>query len=222
MKGRFFDNENPNSVAAKLRRRRFQIFLNMLKDSEGPVTVLDIGGSQQYWDIMLANVLGGPKIHINLLNIEPVEAASPQYTSLAGDGRSLPGFQNKQFDIVFSNSTIEHVGEYADQGSMAAEVRRLGIRYYVQTPNRYFPLEPHSLFPFFQYLPVTTRIWMVKHFNLGWYAKYPDNQKAVLEIIHTRLMTKAELMSLFPEAKIYEEKLYGLVKSLVAYTPTQM
>jgi len=194
----------------------------MLKDSEGPVNVLDIGGSQQYWDIMLTNVMGGLKIHITLLNIEPVKVTSPQYTSMTGDGRSLPGFQNKQFDIVFSNSTIEHVGDYSDQGSMAAEVRRLGKRYYIQTPNRFFPLEPHTLFPFFQFLPARTRIWMVKHFNLGWYAKYPDNNKAVLDVIHTRLITKAELMRLFPKAEIYEEKLYGLVKSFVAYTPTQI
>lgn len=54
-------------------------------------------------------------------------------------------FQDNEFDAVFSNSVIEHVGDYEAQRQMANEIMRVGKRYFVQTPNFYFPIEPHIL-----------------------------------------------------------------------------
>ncbi|HWS70973.1 MAG TPA: class I SAM-dependent methyltransferase, partial [Thermoanaerobaculia bacterium] len=64
-----------------------------------------------------------------------------------------------------SNSVLEHV---ADMPAMAREIRRVGRRWYVQTPNRWFPVEPHFLVPFFQFLPIATRAWLLTRFDLGW------------------------------------------------------
>jgi hypothetical protein len=108
---------------------------------------------------------------------------------------------------------------FADQQRMANEVRRVGRRYYIQTPNRYFPIKPHFLFPLFQFLPITWRVWLVQHFNLGWYSRIPDYRRALAEVTSIRLLSKAELLQLFPEATIFEEKFFGLVKSFVAYIP---
>jgi hypothetical protein len=60
----------------------------------------------------------------------------------------MPQYRDKEFDIAFSNSVIEHVGNDLRIRQMADEVRRVG-RNYLQTPNYYFPLEPHFFFPFF-------------------------------------------------------------------------
>jgi hypothetical protein len=100
---------------------------------------------------------------------------------------------------------------------MAREVRRVGKRYFVQTPNRYFPLEPHFLFPLFQFLPLKIRTGLLQNFNLGWFAKEPDVQKARKIVESVRLLNKHEFVAMFPDASIYEEKIFGLTKSFVAY-----
>lgn len=215
----FADNTNERSVATRLRRQRFQILLDMIRYSGSPIHILDIGGRPDYWEMMLASQSLKADPHITLLNTETYAVSRPNFTALVGDGRTMPQFADQQFDIVFSNSTIEHVGDFADQQRMANEVRRIGRRYYIQTPNRYFPIEPHFLFPLFQFLPITWRVWLVQHFNLGWYSRIPDYRRALAEVTSIRLLSKAELLQLFPEATIFEEKFFGLVKSFVAYIP---
>lgn len=212
----FADNMNNRSVATRLRRRRFQVFLEMLAGTEGAVTILDVGGRQTYWEMMTAGLTLAHPLHVTLLNVEPDPVSRPNFTALVGDGRHMPQFADKQFDIVFSNSTIEHVGDFNDQQSMAGEVRRIGRMYYIQTPNLYFPIEPHFVFPFFQFLPIKMRAWLLQHFNLGWYRRIPDHQKALSEVSSIRLLNRPEFEQLFPEAHIYDERFYGLVKSFVA------
>jgi hypothetical protein len=129
----------------------------------------------------------------------------------------MPQYQNKSFDVVFSNSVIEHVGSYDDQRRMAMEVDRVAKRYFVQTPNKRFPLEPHFLFPFFQYLPSGVRAQMVHRFDVGWYKRIPSIEKAREEVDSIQLLTKRKFADLFPGATIYEEKILGLTKSFVAY-----
>lgn len=215
----FADNTNEQSVATRLRRQRFQILLKMLGESPGSIHILDIGGRTNYWDMMLTNLNLTTEPHITLLNIEAHSVSRSNMTAMVGDGRAMPQFANHQFDIVFSNSTIEHVGDFTDQQRMANEVRRVGCRFYIQTPNRYFPVEPHFVFPFFQFLPIAWRVWLIQHFNLGWSSRIPDHQQAFAEVTGIRLLSRLELVQLFPEATVFEEKFYSLVKSFVAYTP---
>jgi hypothetical protein len=156
------------------------------------------------------------QVFITLLNLKEEGVSLPNVISLAGDARSLT-MDNASFDVVFSNSVIEHVGSYQDQQRMANEVRRVGKCYFVQTPNRDFPLEPHFLFPFFQFLPVRTRIWLLQNFNLGWFPRTPDAVKAKEVVESVRLLDRHEFAELFPDSIIYEEKVLGLTKSFVAY-----
>ena len=190
----------------------------MIGTTPGRLTVLDIGGQPQYWEMMTASTSLPQDLQVTLLNVEAHAVSQPNFTSLVGDGRAMPQFADQQFDVVFSNSTIEHVGDFHDQQRMATEVRRIGRQYYVQTPNRYFPIEPHFVFPFFQFLPIALRVWLVQHFDLGWYRKLPKRQDAEREVTSIRLLKRKEVMELFPEATIFEEKYCGLVKSFVAYT----
>lgn len=216
MRPRALNNTDARSIITRLRRERFRLLEGMLGDGSEPVTILDIGGTPEYWQTMVAGSSWGDRLRITLLNIE--SRSIPPFFCVAGDGRSMPQFADKQFDIVFSNSTIEHVGTFEDQVSMANEVRRVGRSYYVQTPNRRFPIEPHFMFPFFQFLPLPMRLWLVRHFSLGWYPAIRDRERARSEVTSIRLLTKAELERLFPDATIFEERFFGLVKSLVAYT----
>jgi SAM-dependent methyltransferase len=217
---RFSDNSSKQSEATRLRRQRFQILLDMVKDYSGVVSILDIGGRPNYWDTMLEGSALSQKFDITLLNYESSHLSTPhpRYKVLIGDGRSMPQFRDQQFDIVFSNSTIEHVGDFDDQAQMASEVRRIGKQYYVQTPNRYFPIEPHFVIPFFQFLPIPVRAAIVQRFDLNGYARATTWQDAIEKVSSIRLLTRAEMVQLFPGATIFEEKYYGLTKSFVAYT----
>jgi SAM-dependent methyltransferase len=156
-------------------------------------------------------------IHITILNIQPQEVKFNNFSSLVGNATDLSIFPTNSFDVVFSNSVIEHVGNLEQQTKMAREVERVGKRYFVQTPNYYFPIEPHYLFPGFQWLPVESRAWLLNHFDLGWTKRKHTRAEARESVSSVRLMKKSELVRLFPRAKIYEEKVLSLSKSFVVY-----
>ena len=217
---RFADNTAPDSLANALRRERFSLFLKLLETVPRPVRILDVGGTEDFWKQM--GFLGGSNsesnaVKIVLLNITAPPVESPNIESVAGNGCSMPQFKDGEFDIVFSNSVIEHVPDFNDQLRMAAEIQRIGKRFYVQTPNRYFPIEPHFLFPFFQFLPMAFRSALLQRFDLGWYAKTSDPKYARELVESIRLLTEKELCRLFPGAKLYREYFKGLVKSLTVY-----
>lgn len=210
------DNSSRDSLATKMRRARFARFLSLLGKLEGHLEILDIGGTQDFWNLMAGD--GLPQARITLLNVVHQPVTSEKFLSAVGDARSMPQYASGSFDVVFSNSVIEHVGSYENQRRMASEVMRIGRRYWVQTPNKRFPLEPHFLFPFFQYLPSSVRAQMVHRFDVGWYKRIPDLAAARAEIDSIQLLTGKRFAALFPGATIHSEKLAGLTKSFVAYS----
>lgn len=145
----YADNANEQSIASRLRKQRFQLFVDMLNEEPFIANILDVGGTQNYWEMVTAGSALLDKVQVTLLNIEHQKTTLANFTSIIGVARATIQFIDKQFDFVFSNSTIEHVGNFSDQRNMAKEIMRVGKYYYVQTPNRYFPIEPHFLFPFF-------------------------------------------------------------------------
>jgi ubiquinone/menaquinone biosynthesis C-methylase UbiE len=209
------DNSSGASLATRMRRARFALFLSLLRKLNEPVRILDIGGTQGFWNLMA----GEDELDatVTLLNIEHQPVTSGKFVSEVGDARRMPQFGDRSFDVVFSNSVIEHVGSYADQRSMAREVMRIGRRYFVQTPNKRFPVEPHFLFPFFQYLPVAVRAQLTHRFDVGWYQRFESLGDARREVESIQLLTRRKFVALFPGAKIYSEKFFGLTKSFVAY-----
>jgi 2-polyprenyl-3-methyl-5-hydroxy-6-metoxy-1,4-benzoquinol methylase len=133
-----------------------------------------------------------------------------------GDARDLAGYADRDFDVVFSNSVLEHVGNREDQERAASEMRRVGNRYFVQTPSFWFPIEPHFLVPGFQYLPARVRALLHDRFELGWMPRAPDLHTARRDVESIRLVGARRLAELFPDARIVRERLFGWVKSLIA------
>src|SRR5450432_3408714 len=122
------------SLSRRFRRRRMQRFVRECRITAA-TRVLDIGGTPDNWELSPVQprlvLLNMPRAHAEL-------AGAAQW--VAGDGRQLP-FRDGSFDLVFSNSVIEHVGDAASQQRFASEVARVGRTYWVQTPNRWFPVE---------------------------------------------------------------------------------
>jgi len=213
---RFADNTNPDSVSSRLRRRRFELFERITSKLGGRISVLDVGGTPRYWQMLPPEAV--ERLDITLVNLSPLTVAPPGFTCRTGDARDLVNIEDRSFDVVFSNSVIEHVGTFDDQRRMANEVRRVGRCYYVQTPNFWFPVEPHFQFPGFQFLPVAMRVALLRRFDLGWYERCPDAGAARREIEAIRLLTRRDVQKLFPEATLFVERYVGLAKSFVAYT----
>ena len=75
----------------------------------------------------------------------------PQIEAVVGDACHLP-WPDKYFDVVYSNAVIEHVGDYERQKQMAREIMRVGKRWFVCTPNRWYPFEFHLRLPLVTWL----------------------------------------------------------------------
>jgi ubiquinone/menaquinone biosynthesis C-methylase UbiE len=210
---KYADNTLPNSIVNKFRRKRFKLFLNLIKDLPKPLKILDAGGTENFWVQM---GFTRPEAEITILNTEIIKTSYPNFKFILGNAKDLSMFKDDEFEIVFSNSVIEHVGDYTDQKKMADEISRVGKTYFVQTPNYYFPMEPHFLFPFFQFLPKKIQIFLVMNFNLGWFEKNRTKEEAVKTIDSVRLLKYKEFGELFTDAKIEKEKLAGFVKSFIA------
>ena len=204
---------NPNSLNQNFRKKRFSLLKQMIDVLDKPITILDIGGTYNYWKNMSFDPTD---IKIVLVNLHLEKVDHPSFTSVTGDATNLKEYADQSFDIVFSNSVIEHLYSFENQKKMAKEIQRVGTSYYVQTPNKFFPIEPHWLFPFFQFLPKQVRILLTKNFNMGNYKKAKTYAAAKNKVEEVRLLTKKEMRSIFPGAVLWKEKFFGLTKSYVA------
>jgi len=212
-----YDNQRPGSAALRMRKKRHGVFLNFLSRFSESVTVLDVGGTAGYWKSV--GFKNDGRIKIFLLNLEPCQHDSDDFSCIAGDMRDMRQFSDGAFDVVFSNSTIEHLATFDDQMKAASEIRRVGKAHFIQTPNYFFPLEPHFLFPFFQFLPLALKVFLVRHFHLGWFKRCPRKEDAEELVRSIRLLRKKELIELFPGDVIDEEKALGFVKSFIIKNP---
>jgi len=132
------DFEKEGSLALKVRKQRFQIFKDLIDALPRPLRILDVGGTEVFWEIM--GFAGCHDFEIVILNIiDYLKTSYDNLTYVKGDARDLSPFKDNEFDVVFSNSVIEHVGSYQDQEKMALEIQRVGKVFFVQTPNYYSP-----------------------------------------------------------------------------------
>ena len=136
-----------------------------------------------------------------------------------GDACRLP-FKDRSCDVIFSNSLIEHLYTIDRQFQFADECRRVGRRYFVQSPNRHFPIEPHLLTPFIHWIPQRFRSRLLRNFTVwGWVAR-PSPQQCQQFVSEVRMVTGGELRAMFPDARIWRERVVGLTKSVMAVGAT--
>lgn len=208
------DNRNPHSLATYFRRKRANVLREFMKSIEKPCRILDVGGTESFW--INSGLLPMPEVSITLLNITVEPVTKPEIVSVAGSGCDLTRWSDKEFDLVFSNSVIEHVGSFENQVAMAKEVQRVGKHYFVQTPARSFPYEPHFHFPFFWCFPEKMRELIACKISLGWYPKQPSREAAQQFLSNFLLLNRNDFSKLFPNANIIEERFLGLTKSYIA------
>lgn len=192
----------------KFRNARFANFIQRI-GIRPTSRILDVGGSAYTWEH------SGLERQVTILNIKLPPDRSAPYQWVEGSACKMDMFSTKSFDIVFSNSVIEHVGPFDRQKEMADEIRRVGKKYWVQTPNKHFPIEIHFLFPFFQYLPRELK----KAVARSWPFSFAKRLKLdpIEEAMHIWPLGMRKFRMLFPEANILTEKVFHFTKSLIAF-----
>ena len=212
------------SIRRRFRKKRFAIIDSLVRGvteaRPGPCRILDIGGSSRYWQLLDPALRD--RVTITVLNFQSeldfyakTEDVGIDITEMIGDGCDMPQFDDGAFDIAHSNSVIEHVRSYDNMRRFAEETRRVGKSYYAQTPNYWFPIEPHLGVPFFHWLPDPMRIGLHHRFPIGFKSRmeYTD---ALRQIDSTRMVNKKLMRELFPEATIEHERFALMTKSLTA------
>jgi hypothetical protein len=199
-------------LGARFRARRMAAFLGWHQARRGGA-ILDVGGTPEFWiDVDLDE-------SVTILNLLPAPGYLPEnLTYVQGSATSLP-FEDRSFDVVFSNSMIEHLGERANQQRFASEALRVGRSVWVQTPNRWFPIEPHLITPFVHYLPKGMRRRLLRNFTIwGWITR-PDQSEVDRLLDEIALLSAREMRLLFPECALLRERLLWMTKSLIAVMP---
>ena len=200
------------------RRQRMRRLVEIFDIRPG-MHVLDLGGTPMIWEHVSA------PLDITLLNLpgtlskgmsDSAILQSPQlkhhtFHLIEGDACNVPQFGDRSFDLVFSNSVIEHVGPPPKQAEFAREVQRLGKCYWVQTPSMWFPIEVHSGMPFYWLYPSWLRAALMRHWRThlpAWWAEYMDT---------TRVLSRRRMAELFPSSRTGVDYFLGFPKSYVSY-----
>jgi len=202
---------------AHFREDRFRNYVLPIIETvisrRGSCRILDLGGDADYWRFDLP----AGDVEVCILNIEAKDEPSDRrFRFVQGDARDVAQFDDLSFDLVHSNSLIEHVGRWDDMKRVAAEIRRLAPSYYVQTPNFWFPLDPHSNAPMLHWLPQPLQRRMVSSKARGFYAKATSLDHAMQIVEGTTMLDRAQIRELFPDARIMTENVLFLSKSLIA------
>jgi hypothetical protein len=201
-------------ISPHFRRRRFRKFLETFSPTPS-MRILDVGGLPRAW-------LGVPiESEITILNVTPLDDfegsfLQPNHVAVMGDGTRLP-YEDQSFDIVFSNSVIEHLGTWEKQQAFAAEACRVGKRYWIQTPAKEFPLEPHYFGPFVHWFSKPIQKRLLRNFTLWGLLGRPTNETLDQVLAELRLLNYREFQDLFNSPHMWVERVFGLPKSYTAY-----
>jgi len=199
--------ERVKPIHRKFRRQKIDLFLGLVGESSGRARLLDVGGGAGVSGEFLQLYSSFASVLVVNLTSDTIDPPSGvRLETMAADGRCLP-FETGTFDWVFSNAVIEHVGGWDDQNRFAQEIRRVAsCGYFVTTPNRHFPLEPHTLLPFYQFVPTRVQRWIAPY-SPGYVRQYEE----------INLLSAAQMQRLFPEATVVALGFPVLGNSLVAY-----
>lgn len=181
-------------IALRARARRRALFLELMRP-DGDEEIVDVGCGRT--GLATLDVPG------RITGVDRVDR--PDYPGAAfvqADACELP-LADGSFEIAYSSSLIEHLPR-DDQARVAAELLRVGRRLFVQTPNRWFPVEPHALLPLVHWLPrpLGRRLWR--------FGVTGDDVDSV------SLLSARDLRRLFPGCEIHRERIGPLTKSLIA------
>jgi hypothetical protein len=218
---------SPVSSNNVFRKRRVARLNEMIADhvaAKGHCRVLDMGGTRVFWQVW-RDQIDFANISVTCVNLSFDEGSGPDdglpVQTLEGNACDMPQYADNSFDVIFSNSVIEHVGLWPNKSAFAREARRLAPSHLIQTPNFWFPIEPHARFLMLHWLPrpVAYRIHMMM--RTGFYPKAATLDEAMTSAEDASMLDRRQMRHLFPDSTVETERFLGLPKSLVAIRHTK-
>ncbi len=206
------DPDEAKSFSNSRRAKRFTELLRRFPDLSG-MRVLDLGGTLDFWRSVPVR-----PTHVTTMNLDDnYHHDEPWLDHVVADACELRSLERciGRYDLVVPNSLIEHVGGYARRQDFARVVHAAAPSHWIQTPDRYFPIEPHYLGPGFQFLPPRARAEVVRHWPIA-HERVSTTADALSQVLTIELISATELQHLFPLSTIWHERLAGLSKSIVA------
>lgn len=201
-------------ISLRARRQMFRLFVDRMKP--GPRTrVLDIGvtSDERYRESNYFEQMYPYPHNITCVGTEDGSHLARRYAGLTY-ARIQPGvplpFADGEFDIVFSNAVLEHVGSREAQGAFLRELCRVGRAFFVTTPNRWFPFEHHTGLPLLHYLPPSTFRALLRNTRYHYWS----------EESNLNILTGRELLRLFPSTvsvQVRSVRLFGVPTNLAAF-----
>lgn len=199
------------------RTRKLELF-NELMNPTKDMKILDIGSEiDPVNDCLIQFIDKYPwKSNLTAINLSPehislIKQYYPEVDARVGDACALP-WEDEYFDVVFSNAVIEHLGSFEKQKKMASEIMRVGKKWFVTTPNRWYPFEFHMRLPFVTWLPRNGYI------RLGRVISYNHKKRKYVTGIRRdslRLMTAKDLKHCFPTSRIIKQRVTFMPETLI-------
>lgn len=206
------------------RKRKLELFQETMRPAPW-MRVLDLGAEVE------SDANGGVQFidhypwrnQITAANIDPEHVASiarryPEIQAVVADARHLP-WPDKHFDVVYSNAVIEHVGGFADQQRMAAEIMRVSRQWFVTTPNRWYPFEFHLRLPFVTWLPGQMYLRVGKIVR---YSHACGRYVTGMNCTDIRLMTARELAACFSGGRVIKQRVTFMAETLIVVGGVQL
>jgi hypothetical protein len=204
--------EGPGSLGELRRARRWE-WVRQAFPEIGSMSVIDLGGTAESW---LRSSLRPALGHIVILEPSSREPPAPWIREDRADACDLPShISDGRYDLAYSNAVIEHVGGHSQRMRFAEAVHKLAERHWVQTPYRYFPIEPHWLFPGFQFLPMNVRAELSRRWPLV-HTRSESWEQGLRAAMSVELLSRTEMTFYFPDSALRTERMMGMVKSLIA------
>ncbi|MBP9089483.1 class I SAM-dependent methyltransferase [bacterium] len=200
-------------ISFSARKKMFQVFMDTFSPDAG-TRILDVGVSPS--ELLESNFFEALYPHKEMLTATSIEDASiveknyPGVKFIRCDGRQLP-FADQSFDIAVSFAVVEHVGSREEQRLFISELLRVAKYVFVTTPNRWYPLEFHTMVPFIHWLPQAKHQALLRLLGSHFYAKTEN----------LNLLDEKDLKQLFPQEAAVNltcYKLLGIPSNFLAYT----
>ena len=200
-------------ISLHVRRKMFRLFMDALKPTAA-TTILDVGvtSDSSHPESNYFEKLYPYPNRITCVGTEDGSHLMKEYPGLrylqVVTGQRLP-FKDHEFDIVFSNAVLEHVGSREDQARFITELRRVSGAFFITTPNRWFPFEHHTGLPFLHYLPPSVFRALIRNTRYRYWA----------DEANLNILTASGMAKLFPGVGTHIEtvRALGIGSNLVAY-----
>jgi len=206
------------------RQQRLKLFNEFMRGVAGRISLIDLGGTVKFWenwgleknpllDVTLVNNHDRDKAHAN----DPITL--PNIRRLNADVLTLSAADFAKYDVIFSNSLIEHLPGRDLQRQLASAIIDSGRPYFLQTPNKRSPLDPHfprAYVPFFATYPRAVQARLLSWSALGSSSASPTYGAALTRLQNYFPLTTSDVRQLFPQARIVVERPLGVPISIVA------